>query len=226
MTTVKFAPILKRAAERHGGLEALEEKAQTPFDAISPAELAKIADDRWLSMISKRVFQAGFVWKVVENMWPPTEEAFEGFDPRRIAMYSDEDLERVMSSGKVMRHGTKLRAVRDNAAFLVDLADEHGSAAKFFADWPAEDFTGLLELMKKRGARLGGNTGAYILRSMRKPAFILSEDVVRALMWAEIVEKRPSAKRDMVKVQAAFNAWMAETQRDLTQISRILALSV
>ena len=96
-------------------------------------------------------------------------------------MMSDDDLDALLKDTRVIRHAQKLLSVRDNAIFFSDLAAEHGSAAKFFADWPVSDFTGLLQLMKKRGSRIGGNTGAYALRFMGKDSFIMGGDVVKAL---------------------------------------------
>ena len=109
---------------------------------------------------------------------------------------------------------------------MKDLAEEHGSAAKFFADWPETDYVGLLEVMGKRGGRLGGATSMYALRFMGKPSFILSRDVVAALMRAGVVDKEPKGKGALRKVQDIFNQWAEESGKDLTEISRTLALSI
>jgi hypothetical protein len=42
---------------------------------------------------------------------------------------------------------------------------------------------------------------------------------------AGVLEKPPSSRRDFQAVQAAFNAWSEQSGRDLTAISRVLALS-
>lgn len=54
-----FAEIEARAAERKGGYAALDALLPT---CKSADELAAIADDRYLSEMTKRIFQAGFVW--------------------------------------------------------------------------------------------------------------------------------------------------------------------
>ena len=218
-----FKDIEKLAADRKGGPKALA-KLLPPVQTAK--QLAKVGDDRWLSAMAKRIFQAGFNWKVVENKWPGFEAAFHGFAPNRCAMMPDEEIEALLSNPEVIRNGAKLRAVRENAVFVTDLAKEHGSASKFFAEWPDEDYVGLLELLKKRGSRLGGNTGMYLLRGMGKDSFITSNDMVAALIREGVVDKNPTSKRDMAKVQAAFNAWHAESGRPFTHISRILAMSV
>lgn len=218
-----FNPILEMAVANKGGMAALGEILPKP---VSVEELAKTPDHRWLSMMTKRIFQSGFVWSVVEAKWDGFEAAFEGFEPRRLAMYGDEELDRLIGDASIIRNGSKIKSAMDNARFLVDLADEHGAAGPFFAHWPDADYIGLLDLLKKRGSRLGGNTGAYVLRSMGKPAFVLSKDVVAALIREGIVDKPPTSRKAMAAVQDAFNQWSQETGRDLSGLSRILAASV
>ncbi|MBZ0325246.1 MAG: DNA-3-methyladenine glycosylase I, partial [Alphaproteobacteria bacterium] len=134
-----FATIRARAAARKGGEAALD--ALMP--AVKSAEaLRAIPDDRWLAGMAKRIFQAGFVWKVIEDKWHGFEAAFDGFDPKRVAMMADGDLDALLADDRIVRNGRKIEATRENAVFLVDLAREHGSAARFFADWPDEDYIG------------------------------------------------------------------------------------
>lgn len=219
-----FAEIFARASERKGGDAELERLAGE-YPTKSKAELAAIPDDRWLAQMTERVFQAGFNWKVIENKWKGFEEAFHGFDPRINAAMSDEDLDAHLKDTRIVRNAQKVISVRDNARFLCDLAEAHGSAAKFFAEWPDEDFCGLLEVMKKRASRLSGETAMRVFRTMGKPAYITTRDVSAALIDAGVLEKPPSGKKDFQAVQDAFNAWAAESGRDLTAISRVLALS-
>jgi 3-methyladenine DNA glycosylase Tag len=115
--------------------------------------------------------------------------------------------------------------LRANGQLLVDLAAEHGSAAKFFAEWPDSDFIGLLDVMKKRAARCAGETAMRFFRTMGKPAFITTRDVAAALIDAGVIDKPPSSRKDFQAVQDAFNGWSAATGRDLTGLSRVLAMS-
>ena len=89
-----FQEIFDIAAERKGGAQALEDLLEP---ATSAAKLADIPNDRWLAMMAKCIFNAGFNWKVVDAKWPGFEEAFEGFDPARVAMFHDDDFARLVS---------------------------------------------------------------------------------------------------------------------------------
>jgi 3-methyladenine DNA glycosylase Tag len=220
---MSFQKILDMAAGHKGGEDAV--RAVLP-ELMPPADLAGVGDDRWLSAMTKGIFQAGFSWTVIENKWPGFEDAFEGFEPRRWKMMSDEDLDRLVQDKRVVRNAQKLQSVRGNAQLLCDLADEYGSAAKCFADWPASDQLALTEMLKKRGSRLGGTTGPYLLRRMGKDGYILSKDVVTALIREGAVDKAPTSQKDLKAAQAAFNAWHEETGLPYAHISRILAMSV
>jgi 3-methyladenine DNA glycosylase Tag len=220
-----FQEIHAIAAERHGGAAALD-AAIAQHRSRPAAELAAIPDDRWLSLASKCVFRAGFNWSVIENKWPGFEEAFHGFDVRWCALMSDEDFDVLLKDRGIVRNAQKINSVRRNGQFFMDLAAEHGSAARFFAEWPDADYAGLLEVLDKRGDRLGGGAGMMFLRFIGRSSFITSRDVAAALIREGVVDKPPSSKRDFRAVQAAFNTWAEQSGRDLTSISRTLAMSI
>ncbi|MEQ8659723.1 MAG: DNA-3-methyladenine glycosylase I [Gammaproteobacteria bacterium] len=218
-----FAELYARAAARKGGPAALE--ALIP--AVRPAaELAAIGDDRWLSEMGRCVFQAGFVWRLVAAKWPAFERALDGFDPHVVAHLGPDDFDRLLADARLIRHHAKMHALRENATFILDLAAEHGSAGAFFAASPAERYVDLLLLLKRRGSRLGGMAAQYFLRRMGLEAFVLSRDVVRVLVAEGVVDRAPTAQRDLRAVQSAFDHWRAESGRDLTAISRVLSMSV
>jgi 3-methyladenine DNA glycosylase Tag len=184
-------------------------------------------DDRVLAEMTKRVFCAGFVWQVIEAKWPGFEAAFAGFDPAFLAIAPDEHWDRLTADARIVRNGAKVMSVRTNARLVCDLATEHGSAGRFLADWPMADQVGLLDLLAKRGGRLGGMTGQYLLRFLGRDGFMLSADVVACLRDAGLeIAENPTAKRDLALVQATFNAWAQETGLPLVHLSRICAMSI
>jgi 3-methyladenine DNA glycosylase Tag len=219
-----FKTIRARAAKRKGGEAAL---AKLLPKVPSSKTLAKLGDDRVLAEMAKRVFSAGFVWSVIDQKWPGFEAAFLGFEPKRLSFQPDEFWEGLAGDKRIVRNPQKIKAVRDNARFVADIAREHGSFGKFLSEWPAGDQIGLLELLGKRGARLGGRTGQYFLRFIGKDAFVTSPDVVACLREAGLdIAESPTSKKDLKQVQDQFNAWAKESGLPLTHISRICAMSI
>jgi len=193
-----FDEIYAIAAERHGGTAAIDAVLSRPARA---EDLKK-------------------------SMWPVLKAAFTRMDIGRCMMLHDEDFDRLVSDRRIVRHGPKIRSVQENAVFVAELAREQGSAAAVFANWPSSDYVGLLDMLKKRGSRLGGATGQYFLRFMGVDSFILSRDVTARLIAEGVVDKAPSSKRDMAAVQDAFNQWAEQSGRSLTEISQTLARSI
>lgn len=218
-----LAQIHKRAARRHGGAAALEEQLSKPK---SRAALRRIADDRWLAAMTRSVFQAGFVWKVIEAKWPGFEEAFLGFEPAKVARLTNARLDKLAQDGRIVRNPVKIRATRENAVFLVGLAKEYGSAARCFADWPPEEIIELWRLLHQGGSRLGGFSGPMCLRQMGVDTPMLTNHVVAALrQQGVVIGKTTSSNKTRQAIQDAFNGWREESGRSLTEISKILACS-
>jgi 3-methyladenine DNA glycosylase Tag len=216
-----FAEISERAAKNAGGEAELEARLPTPESA---AALRKIADDRYLSTMSLRVFAAGLRHSMVRDKWPAFEEVFQGFVPGKVASFSDEALEALMKDSRIIRHWGKISATRANAIAMTEIAAEHGSFANWLADWPTEDAAGLWEVLQKKFSQLGGMSGPMFLRWVGKDTFMLSPDVVRALNDLGVAKSEFKGKRDRRIAQDAFNVWRDESGLALCQISMTLAI--
>jgi 3-methyladenine DNA glycosylase Tag len=222
--TTAFKLIHARAVKRKGGEEALAALLPPMPDRKA---LARLKDDRVLAEISRRIFSAGFVWSVIEQKWPGFEAAFLAFEPARLLAQPDEFWEGLASDKRIVRNAQKIMAVKTNARFVADVAAEHGSFGKLLAQWPADDEVGLLDLLAKRGARLGGHTGQYFLRFMGWDGFVTSRDMVACLRDAGLdIAEKPTSRKDLRKIQEQLNGWVRETGLPYAHISRICAMSV
>jgi 3-methyladenine DNA glycosylase Tag len=221
---IPFKTIRARAEKRKGGPKELEKLLPRKPDIKA---LAKIPDDRILSEMTKRVFSAGFAWSVIEAKWPGFEKAFLGFKPSKLTFQPDDFWDGLLSNTSIVRNGAKIASVRENAALVQEIATEHGSFGQFLAKWPSSDQIGLLNLLAKRGSRLGGNTGQMLLRFLGWDGFVTSQDVVACLRDAGLdIAEEVKSKGDLAKVQAQFNAWATETGLSYVHLSRICAMSI
>ena len=217
-----FDEIFAITADRKGGVAELEQMLTKPE---SPETLAAIPGDRWLSTMTRCIFQAGFSWKVIENKWEGFEAAFDGFDLGRCAFMDDDKFDALVADTRIVRNPIKIATVRNNATFLLELRDE-GGVGRVLGGWPSDDYVNLLEMLKKRGSHLGGMSGQYAMRFMGRDSFILSRDVTSRLIAEGVVDKSPTSKTALRAVQAAFNTWRDQSGRSLTEISRVLAMSI
>jgi 3-methyladenine DNA glycosylase Tag len=223
-STVSFKTIKARAEKRKGGPSGLQKMLPAKPDA---KKLSKISDDRILAEMTKRVFSAGFAWSVIEAKWSGFEQAFLKFNPSKLALEGDEFWDSLLKDTRIVRNGAKINSVRENAVFVQAIAKQHGSFGKFLAGWPSSDEIGLLDLLNKRGSRLGGNTGQMFLRFVGWDGFVTSQDVVTCLREAGLdIGEAVKSKGDLAKVQAQFNAWAEETGLPYVHLSRICAMSI
>ena len=221
---ISFDAIRLRAEKRKGGPAALNHLLPSKPDRNA---LAALPDDRVLAEMTKRVFSAGFAWRVIEAKWPGFEEALLGFEPARLAFEPDEFWEALTKDARIVRNGAKIFSVRANARFVRDVAKEHGSFGAFLASWPSSDEVGLLEVLAKRGDRLGGMTGQMLLRFLGWDGFSTSKDVVACLRDSGLdIAEEVKSKRDLKLVQEQFNAWAKETGLPYVHLSRICAYSI
>lgn len=219
-----FDHIYQRACERHGGEPALGKLMPV---VRSPKALAQSKDDRWLAQMTRCIFQAGFVWRVVDHKWADFEDVFFGFPPEKIVLLSPEQIDRFAQNARIIRNRQKVLSVQANAQFILDISREHGSFGKFISRWPEQDLIGLFAYMKKHGSRLGGMTGQRVLRNMGKDTFVITGDVTRCLRQAGVdINANPTSKRELALIQAAFNRWHDESGLPFSHISRICACSL
>jgi len=220
----KFTQIYQRACARKGGETALKRLLPT---VRSTRALANTGDDRYLAEMTRCIFQAGFVWRVVDHKWTDFEDVFFGFPPAKIVLLSPEQIDRFSQNPRIIRNRQKVLSIQHNAHFILDVAKQHGSFGKFISRWPEQDLIGLFAYMKKYGSRLGGMTGQRVLRNMGKDTFVITGDVTRCLQQAGVdINANPASKRELALIQAAFNRWHDESGLPFSHISRICACSL
>jgi 3-methyladenine DNA glycosylase Tag len=220
---IDFAAIEAVALVRAGGEVALA--ARLP-EVKSADALRAVSDDSYLSLMALRTFRAGLKHSLVDAKWPAFEEVFHAFEPHRVRALSDEQLETLMADTRLIRHWGKIKAVRANAAAVLDVAAERGGFGSYLADWPVDSIVELWDDLARRFHHMGGNSGPSFLRMAGKDTFLLTDAVVRALDHWGVLHDRPRTRGDRSRVQGQFNAWRTETGRPLAHLSMMLALSV
>ncbi|WP_371187359.1 DNA-3-methyladenine glycosylase I [Thalassotalea maritima] len=222
----KISAIYQRAMERKGGEQQLQLLMQ-PYAPLADnnKQLAGLGSDRFLAEFTKKVFQSGFVWRVVENKWADFEQLFFNFNVEKILMMPDEMLEQRAADPRIIRNFKKVQTIKANAQMIFETQVEQGCFAQFIADWPETDIIGLWAYLKKHGQRLGGNTGPYALRALGKDTFLLSRDVEAYFRAQDLISGGLTSKASLNTIQQCFNEWQQQSGYSLAQISRLIALS-
>ena len=224
MNTPSYDELYQRACERKGGEAEVE--ALLPTSATKQ-QLTRLGSDRYLAEFTRKVFQSGFVWRIVNNKWANFEEVFWNFDIERLLMMPEDMLERKASDPGIIRNYNKVKTVLQNAVMISDTERRVDSSfGEFIANWPEDDVISLWVYLKKHGSRLGGNTGPYALRTLGVDTFLMTVDVETFLRNHNIIDSSTHSLRALKATQHYFNELREESGRSLSQLSRLVSLGI
>jgi len=85
----------------------------------------------YLEAMARVMFQTGISWRVVDAKWPGIHDAFDGFDPDRVATLSLADIDRLMGDTRVIRNRKKLEAIVSNARRMLELDADHKGFSRY-----------------------------------------------------------------------------------------------
>lgn len=114
-------------------------------------------------------FQAGLSWRTILHKREAFRTAFDSFDARIIATYSEDKLETLMANPAIIRNRRKIWATRTNAQAFLNIQKNHGSFNAFV--WRFTDPDALSKALKKEGFSFVGPT---IIESFMESVGILN----------------------------------------------------
>ncbi len=134
-----------------------------------------VADDiRLFEKICLESFQSGLSWRTILAKRENFRDAFEGFDFRKVALFDETDVERLLANPGIVRHRGKIEAVINNARRACELVDAEGSLAAFLWRFEPQNEDAapqsrsvspasekLAKALRKRGWKFVGPTTVY-----------------------------------------------------------------
>jgi len=88
-------------------------------------------DNELFEMLILEGAQAGLSWETVLNKRKTYREAFDGFDPEKVALYNEDKIEELMANPGVVRNRLKINAAVINARLFLDVVEKFGSFDQF-----------------------------------------------------------------------------------------------
>ena len=124
--------------------------------------------------------QAGLSWITILRRREGYRKAFANFDVKKVARFTEADVERLMQDGSIIRNHLKIKSTISNAKLFLDIQKEFGSFSSYLKSFlpnkkiVANKWKTLAELpastplsdaiskdMKKRGFKFFGTTICY-----------------------------------------------------------------
>ena len=132
-----------------------------------------VHDDRIMfEHLSLECLQCGLSWDLMLKKREVFRQCFAGFDFERIAQFTEEDVERALNTGGMLRSRRKIEAVINNARYFIKVREEFGSFCDYI--W---SFAGGKTILYRGhgvpGARVTVSNGlsARIARDLKKRGF-------------------------------------------------------
>jgi DNA-3-methyladenine glycosylase I len=136
-------------------------------------------DDTIFEFLILETFQAGLSWITVLRKRENFREAFDNFDYKKIANYSEEKIQELLQNPGIIRNKLKVRATVTNANAFMEVQKEFSSFSKYIWDFvdgdpiqnEVEDYKNapattaisdkLSKDLKKKGFKFVGSTVLY-----------------------------------------------------------------
>lgn len=138
-------------------------------------------DIRLYEKICLEGFQAGLSWITILKRRETFRKAFAGFDYKKVAKFTERDVQRLLKDEGIIRHRGKIEAAINNAQKVQEIIKEFGSIAAYFWSFepdaklrpkkldkktlvanPVTDYSKALSKdLRKRGFKFVGPTTMY-----------------------------------------------------------------
>jgi len=92
-------------------------------------------DPHLFEMLILEGAQAGLSWSTILNKRENYRRAFDGFEPARVARYSDKKVARLLDDPGIVRNRLKVRGAVTNAQAFLATQSEYGSFESYVWSW-------------------------------------------------------------------------------------------
>ncbi len=158
-------------------------------------------DQKLFEFVVLDTFQAGLSWAIVLNKREGFRQAFDNFNPQKIANYSEKKIEELIQDKNIIRNRLKIRGTVKNAQAFLKAQKEFGSFASylwgFVNDRPiinhylqdsdigatSPESDAMSKDMKKRGFTFCGSTVCY---AFMQGAGLVNDHVVSCFRYKEV----------------------------------------
>jgi len=123
-------------------------------------------DDELFGRLIMEINQAGLSWETILKKEESFRAAYDNFNIHKVAAYTQEDRERLLSDPGIIRNKLKVNAAIENAKTIVALQKEFGSFEKWLEHHHPKELPEWMKLFKKTFKFTGGEIVNEFLMSI------------------------------------------------------------
>lgn len=88
-------------------------------------------DGKLFEMLVLETAQAGLSWLTILKRRENYRRAFDGFDPVKVAAYTEEKIQELLQDAGIIRNRLKIRSAVNNAKIFLQVQEEYGSFSEY-----------------------------------------------------------------------------------------------
>lgn len=237
-------PIYNGYAEKYGLLELKQTRCDWIYQGYKTSDAAtqKLYQDyhdfEWgvPQHDEKRLFeqlvlegmQAGLSWITILKKREAFREAFDDFDPAKVAGYDEAKIEELMTNAKIIRNRAKIESAINNAKRFLEVQEEFGSFDRFIWSYVGGEpivnaFKNLAQIptrtplsdkiakdLKKRGFSFVGSVGMY---AYMQSIGLVCDHLVTCAFHSNNAQRNTSKKDERITQNSAKTPYILETNR-------------
>ncbi|AUH63291.1 DNA-3-methyladenine glycosylase I [Paracoccus zhejiangensis] len=164
-----------------------------------------VDDIRLFEKLCLESFQSGLSWRTILAKRENFRAAFAGFDFRKVALFDEGDVTRLMADTGIVRHRGKIEAVINNARCACDMVETEGSLAAYLWRFEPEGDEAapqsrstspasekLSKELRKRGWKFVGSTTIY---AFMQAMGLINDHASDCAIRPEVDEARKALRR-------------------------------
>ncbi|MXS70670.1 DNA-3-methyladenine glycosylase I [Flavobacteriaceae bacterium W22] len=150
-------------------------------------------DDELFGRLVMEINQAGLSWETILKKEEGFRAAYDNFDIKKVASYTEEDRERLLNDSGIIRNKLKVNAAIENAKTILELQKEFGSFEKWLEHHHPKTLQEWMKIFKKTLKFTGGEIVNEFLMSI---GFLKGAHEESCWVNREIMQHKPMWKKE------------------------------
>ncbi len=145
-------------------------------------------DNELFCRLVLEINQAGLSWETILKKETGFRKAYDNFELKKVAAYTDADRERLMSDPGIIRNRLKINAAIENARTILQLQKDYGSFEQWLAHHHPRTKDEWVKLFKKTFRFTGGEIVGEFLMSI---GYLPGAHTADCSIYQKILKKKP-----------------------------------